>query len=31
MALIIEFFLQHLVAMERFMEELMTINKKVHN
>ena len=30
-ALIIEFFLQHLVAMERFLVELMTINKKVHN
>ena len=30
MALIIEFFLQ-LVAMERFLVELMTMNKKVHN
>ena len=30
MALIIEFFLQ-LAAMERFLVELMTINKKVHN
>ena len=30
MALIIEFFLQ-LVAMERFLVELMTINRKVHN
>ena len=31
MAPIIEFFLQHWVAMERFLVELMTINKKVHN
>ena len=31
MAPIIEFFLQHLAAVERFLVELMTINKKVHN
>ena len=31
MALIIEFFLQDLVAMERFLVELMTTNIKVHN